>query len=61
MKLHELFEDGRVVKNVNTTIDVKPGEIKRQAKKFGNTFDSDNRPPNIKHSIKVAGKKDKKF
>lgn len=35
MKVYEvLAEDGRIVPGVNTTVDVKPGETERQAKKF---------------------------
>lgn len=36
---------GRIVKGVNTTPDVGPGEIKRQAAKLGMTTDIDGRPP----------------
>jgi hypothetical protein len=38
-------EDGRVVKGVNTTADVKPGETRRQAAKFGNKVNHKNEPP----------------
>lgn len=38
---------GRVVKGVNTTQDVGPNEIKKQAKKFGNTVNKDGYPPII--------------
>ena len=35
MKLYEiLVEDGVIVPGVNTTVDVKPGETERQARKF---------------------------
>src|SRR6056300_1377279 len=54
MKIRELFEDGRIVKGVNTTPDVGPDEIKTQAAKFGNTVDKDGRPPTL--SSKVKGK-----
>lgn len=54
MRLRELFEDGRIVKGVNTTVDVGPDEIKTQAAKFGNTVDRDGRPPTL--SKKVKGK-----
>lgn len=54
MRLRELFEDGRIVKGVNTTVDVGPDEIKHQAAKFGNTVDRDGRPPTL--STKVKGK-----
>ena len=40
-----LWEDGKIVKGVNTTVDVKPGETKRQAAKFGNKVNSKNEPP----------------
>lgn len=40
-----IVEDGRIVKGVNTTADVKPGETKRQAAKFGNKVNSKNEPP----------------
>ena len=35
---------GRVVKGVNTTVDVGPNEIIKQVKKFGNDVDRDGRP-----------------
>jgi putative chitinase len=54
MRLREIFEDGRIVKGVNTTVDVGSGEIKTQAAKFGNTVDKDGRPPTL--SKKVKGK-----
>jgi hypothetical protein len=47
-------EDGRIVKGVNTTVDVGPDEIKTQAAKFGNTVDRDGFPPTL--SKKVKGK-----
>jgi Fe-Mn family superoxide dismutase len=54
MKVHELLEWGRIVKGVNTTVDVGPNEIKIQAAKFGNTVDKDGHPPTL--SKKVKGK-----
>ena len=55
MKITDLLnEDGRIVKGVNTTVDVGPNEIKTQAAKFGNTVDKDGRPPTL--STKVKGK-----
>ena len=50
-----LNEDGRIVKGVNTTVDVGPNEIKTQAAKFGNTVDKDGKPPTL--SKKVKGSK----
>jgi hypothetical protein len=38
-------EDGKIVKGVNTTVDVKPGETQRQAAKFGNKLNSKGEPP----------------
>jgi len=36
---------GKIVKGINTTIDVRPGEIKRQAAKLGLSVDSNGTPP----------------
>lgn len=52
MKLRELLEWGRIVKGVNTTVDVGPNEIKTQAAKFGNTVDKDGRPPTLSKRVK---------
>jgi len=53
MKLRELTEGvGRIVKGVNTTPDVGPDEIKKQAKKFGNSVDKDGRPPTLSKKVK---------
>jgi len=38
---------GRVVKGVNTTADVGPDEIKKQAAKFGNKVNKDGYPPEL--------------
>jgi len=55
MKVYDILsEDGRIVKGVNTTVDVGPNEIKTQAAKFGNTVDKDGVPPTL--SKKVKGK-----
>ena len=45
---------GKITKQ-NTTVDVKPGETKRQAAKFGNTVDKNGVPPTL--SKKVKGSK----
>jgi len=55
VKYREIKEDGRIVKGVNTTVDVGTDEIKTQAAKFGNTVDKDGRPPTL--SKKVKGSK----
>ena len=47
-----LNEDGRIVKGVNTTVDVGVDEIPRQAKKFGNTVDKDGKPPTLSKRVK---------
>ena len=52
MRLREIFEDGRIVKGVNTTVDVNPNEIKTQAAKFGNSVDKDGRPPTLSKRVK---------
>ena len=54
MRLRQLTEYGRIVKGVNTTVDVGPNEIPIQAKKWGFKVDKDGRPPTL--SKKVKGK-----
>ena len=54
MRLRQLTEHGRIVKGVNTTVDVGPNEIPIQAKKWGFKVDKDGRPPTL--SKKVKGK-----
>lgn len=44
MRLYE-FGVGKIVKGVNTTVDVGVDEITKQAKKFGNKVDRDGNPP----------------
>lgn len=52
MNESQLNEWGRIVKGVNTTVDVGTDEIKRQAAKFGNTVDRDGKPPTLNKKIK---------
>jgi len=52
MKFSEIKEDGRIVKDVNTTVDVGPNEIKIQTAKFGNIVDKDGRPPTLSSKVK---------
>ena len=53
MKIYDIVnEDGRIVKGVNTTVDVGTDEIKKQAAKFGNTVDKDGRPPTLSKKVK---------
>ena len=52
MKMSELSEWGRIVKDINTTVDVGPNEIKTQAAKFGNIVDKDGFPPTMSTSVK---------
>jgi len=54
MRLRELYEDGRIVKGVNTTVDVGVNQIPIEASKMGFTVDKDGRPPTL--SKKVKGK-----
>lgn len=69
MKLCELFEDftreliietggvGLVVPGVNTTPDVGPNEIKRQAKKFRNRVSKNGVPPVTSTNGKIPSSK----
>lgn len=51
MKLRQLFENGGlIVPGVNTTGDVGPDEIKKQAAKFGNKVDKQGKPAHTFHS-----------
>ena len=50
--LKRMDEQGRIVKDVNTTADVDTDEIPKQAKKFGNTVDKDGRPPTLSKKVK---------
>jgi hypothetical protein len=53
MKMSDILnEDGRIVKGVNTTVDVDVDEIPRQAEKFGNKVDKDGRPPTLSKKVK---------
>ncbi len=47
MRWSEIINEcgGKIVKGVNTTVDVQPGEIARQAAKFGNAVDANGLPP----------------
>jgi hypothetical protein len=49
-----LGEDGRIVRGVNTTVDVGPNEIKIQSAKFGNRVDKDGNPPSLRTDGKVT-------
>ena len=44
--INEAAGVGRVVKGVNTTVDVGPNEIIKQVKKYGNDVDRDGKPKN---------------
>jgi hypothetical protein len=52
MRVNELVEDGRIVKGVNTTVDVGVGQIPIEAGKFGNKVDKDGRPPTLSKKVK---------
>ena len=53
MNESQVNEWGRIVKGVNTTVDVGTDEIKRQAAKFGNTVDKDGFPPSMTSTAKA--------
>lgn len=64
MRLHELFSGyddivletggaGRIVPGVNTTPDVGPNELVKQAKKFGFKVSRDGVPPTIRSNGKT--------
>lgn len=63
MKLDEIFSDdhivietggvGRVIPGVNTTVDVSPNEIQKQAKKWGFKVSKDGVPPKTKPNGKL--------
>lgn len=42
-----ISEEGKIVKGVNTTVDVQPGEITRQGAKLGFNLDPKGLPPLI--------------
>ena len=53
MKISDLSEGvGRIVKGVNTTVDVGPNQTSIEAAKFGNKVDKDGRPPVMRKNIK---------
>jgi hypothetical protein len=52
MKMEDLFEDGRIVKGVNTTVDVDLDQIPKEVSKFGNKVDKDGRPPTLSKKVK---------
>ena len=53
MRLRQLTEYGRIVKGVNTTVDVGPNEIPIQAKKWGFKVDKDGRPPTLSKKTSI--------
>lgn len=55
MKFEDILtEDGKIVKGVNTTVDVGVNQIPIEASKFGFNVDKDGKPPTL--SSKVKGK-----
>ena len=50
--LRRMDEQGRIVKGVNTTVDVDTNERSKQAKKFRNIVDKDGRPPTLSKKVK---------
>jgi hypothetical protein len=53
MKLQDLLEDGRIVKGVNTTVDVGTNQIPIEAKKLGHKVTKDGVPPFLRTDGKV--------
>ena len=53
MKLQDLLEDGRIVKGVNTTVDVGVNQIPIEAEKLGNKVTKDGLPPFLRTDGKV--------
>ena len=65
MKLIELLMGecagvGRIVPGVNTTVDVQPGEIRRQAAKWGFDVTPDGNPPSIWTTVPAGAEKPRK-
>ena len=53
MRIHHLDEGvGRIVKGVNTTVDVGTNQTSIEAAKFGNKVDKDGRPPTLSSNVK---------
>lgn len=53
MRIHHLDEGvGRIVKGVNTTVDVGTNQTSIEAAKFGNKVDKDGRPPTLSSKVK---------
>ena len=52
MKITDLLEDGRIVKGVNTTVDVGVGQIPIEAGKFGFKVSKDGVPPTLSKKVK---------
>ena len=56
MRYKEIVEDGRIVKGVNTTVDVGVNQIPIEAAKLGNKVSIDGRPPHLKTNGVKEGK-----
>lgn len=53
MRINDIInEDGRIVKGVNTTVDVGVNQTSIEAKKFGNIVDKDGHPPVLSSNAK---------
>lgn len=57
MNITDILEDGRIVKGVNTTIDVGVNQTSIEAAKFGNNVNQDGFPPFLRTDGKVNEKK----
>lgn len=55
MRINDLLnEDGRIVKGVNTTVDIGVNQIPIEASKFGNKVTRDGFPPFLRTDGKVT-------
>ena len=52
MRFSEIREDGRIVKGVNTTVDVGVNQLSIEAAKLGYDVDKDGRPPTLSKKVK---------
>jgi len=56
MKFTDLEEDGRIVKGVNTTVDVGTGQVSKEANKLVGKVDKDGYPPELHSKAKKNSK-----
>ena len=56
MKFSDLQEDGRIVKGVNTTVDVSTGQVSKEASKLVGKVNKDGYPPELHSKAKKNSK-----